>query len=169
VNINDQNRKHWDFYFQARQELIDRQRRMNAQAAQAGQDEIQRQVQTIQDDLLRQREQDELDFQRKVNKNQRKDQKRLLKHRQHEPVSHKLAHAVINRYEEDEKFRRFINEGIKKGVTALKNEYKRRNETAASENAHSSSAGFPIVDYPVEVTWDDPKRTYRMVKNRKQP
>lgn len=177
MNIHDQNRKHWEFLYQAMQDRIDRQRELDSLAAQERQNNILRQVQAIQDNQLRQRAKADLDFQRKVNKSQRKDQKRFLKHQQHQqhqPLIHKLAGAAIHRYEEDEDFKRFIDEGIEKTaediekwVTVRINEYRHWKE-AASENARPSSAGFPVVDYPVEVTWD-PEQKYRMVKNREQP
>jgi hypothetical protein len=139
---------------------------MNSLAAQARQNDAIRKFQAAQDNTPRQREQANLDFQKKVNKNQRKDQKRLLKHQRHQHLIHKLADAAMHRYEEDEDFKRFIDQGIEKSVTAVVDGYRRWKETGSAENAHPSSAGSSIVDYPVEVTWDDSKQNYRMVKGR---
>ena len=164
--MHEQRRKSQEFLYQRMQGNILRQGRIISQAAQARRDDAIRQFQATEDNLLRQAD---LDFQRKANKNHRKDQKRPLKHRQHQHLIHKLVDAVGRRYEEDEDFKRFIDERIEKGATALIDGYRRWKEAAAPENVQPPSAGFPVVDYPVEVTWDDPKQKYRMVKDREQP
>jgi hypothetical protein len=173
MNIYDQNRKHQQFLYQRLQDRIDRQRLINSQVAQERQRDVQRQVQAILDDLQRRREQANeqanLDFQRKENKNQRKDHEGLPRQRQHQNLLHKLTDKLIDKYEKDEDFQRIIDEGIKKVVTALMDGYSRWKETAASGNAHPPGGGFPIVDNAVEVTWDDLHQKYRMAKDREQP
>jgi hypothetical protein len=162
VNIHDQNRKHQEFLIQDIQWRIRRNLQRKLEAAQPGLDDAQRQIQAILNDLERQRQEADLN-------SQRKNQKKSPNHRRGQKLIYKLADKVKHKYEEDAKFRQRVDEGIEKMVAALINKYNRWKETAASDNVHPPSAEFSIVDYPVEVTWDDAKQYYRMVKDREQP
>jgi hypothetical protein len=172
VNINDENRKHWDFYFQRVQDRIDQQRRWNAANAQARQDDAIRQFEEDRYNLLREREKANLDFERKVNRNQKKEQKRTLRHLRHRSLFHKFTDAVEHRYENNEEFQRFIDEGIERAAAAIINVsingYRRWKESAAAETFSPPRAGRPIVDYPVEAVWDAEQK-YSYAKGRNKP
>lgn len=128
MNINDQNRKHWDFYFQAREAEIERERQRAYLAFQAREADIERQ-----------RLQDNLAFQAKEKENQRKNERRILKHQQRKHWSNEIAHAAVHLYKENKDFRRFIDESAEKGVTVLIKGYKYFKEATHSESAHSRS------------------------------
>lgn len=182
MDINDQNRKHWDFYFQAREEEIRRRRQQDRIAFQARQA-----------DFERQRLQDNLAFQAKENEDQRKNQRRTLKHQQRKHWSSEIAHAAVHLYKENKGFRRFIDESAEKGVAALIKGYKHFKEAPQSESAHSrspkasrpngaysatprssnttgnsaSSVGSPIVERMGKVT-RNPDGTYSYANTRRR-